>query len=1399
MNWAADKLVLAGLLAAALLMLLLLALVLSAARREGDATTDTAAGKLRRRYADSLRLSFRKAVKLIERNLAARAERYNLSWTLVLHDRAQAGLPLLEAGLPGALSADSSLAASAQGIGWHFFDKGVVVQLGADHLGAPDDPAGDGIWDAFLGLCRAYRPQRPFDAIVVALPCAALLQANAHSDSNSDSESESDSDRQMALAARARAIHRRLWLAQNRLALRFPIHLVISGCEQLPGFAAFGAALPDPQRRAMLGWASPYELVAPFRSSWVDSAMDEAVRTVADSCAELGALEVGAADSSAYLLLPGELERLRAGLKLFCDELMRPSAYHEAFLLRGIYLSGDASPEAILEAGLARDDVAAPPRAPMPAQMPAQMPVFLRDIFERKIFAETGLVRSSRQRLRHPAGRHLAWWAGLAAVVLWGGALAVATFQLDRSGDQLRAYLQALAPPPASAANDANNANNANDAAGGAASRRRAIAALEGFEPVGGARFYSVSMPGSWPLVDDLNERLQARLEQAFAGNAVAALSEAARARASLLTGVRRDPVSGALRENGQCSLPAGWEQQVAAAPPGGLNLKSLPEYDAMLAYITRLDELDRALGAMGRLAQSGAAPDGADLALAVRILLGKELRGTPTRTAALFRDAAQRTPPPSIMPIRQAARCSLKFASMALYRRLFDDNGLLRTERALVESARRLRQEGLVGLESAGLETHLAPWQRLRGALDAQAAQLSSGQGAWMQQRSLDLGSAQDTVLRRIGANGLLGPLAVQDTVDFAEQGFNRFQAAWQNTMPAPDGSDSVDASAGLAWSATGWVFTPERQALREALAGLLAQPTMKPAPPQPLPQVPPGATIRWDRAELDRAAGLAEARKAFRAGPYLALPPALQGAAATLVDQALAAHARSALAQAMMPAPRPASDSAAADPERAAVLRIQAWLGEIGAHALSAELADVLARDALARLAQLDEVFAAAQVYVPRDAGFGGWQGQKGAMLDAFGGGDAAGLDAYLAGQQEFIDTIVAQADAILAQLAGSALATQPPVARWQALAADLRRYRLKSPTSTRLALETFISTGSAEIDVGNCSEKLGARQSTRRGADLFAERLRALQAGMLARCRELANGNGRRQWQQFAEAYNRDLGRRAPFVMAGGAGAAAAFAGAVPADRDAVEAVMKLYDRARAAAALAARDPGQGGPRDEVRRADQQLRRLRALLAPLYPADDGQAGGLDVAVEFRVNTGAEAGAGNIIDWSLGVGPLTARPGETARALRWEPGMPVQLSLRLARDAAVAPKAEPGRPDLSVSGRTVTFRFDDPWALFSFVNAYRDADGAGDDGRGQLLRFDFPLAGSAAVPAAPDTRARVFVRLRVSAPGKHAALAWPALFPAQVPLWQDAQQKVEQQEVEQKEVAQREQEASP
>lgn len=181
------------------------------------------------------------------------------------------------------------------------------------------------------------------------------------------------------------------------------------------------------------------------------------------------------------------------------------------------------------------------------------------------------------------------------------------------------------------------------------------------------------------------------------------------------------------------------------------------------------------------------------------------------------------------------------------------------------------------------------------------------------------------------------------------------------------------------------------------------------------------------------------------------------------------------------------------------------------------------------------------------------------------------------------------------------------------------------------------------------------------------------------------------------------------------------------------------------------------------------------MRDLLAPLFPADDSQPAALDLLIDFRVNRPAEQRANAIIAWTLTVGPATLRQGEPARALRWEAGMPVMLSLRLARDGLLAP--DPGaaamRPNTTVEERTVHFRFNDPWALFTFVQTFRVTDPAGDDARAPLLRVEFPVvaAGNAVPPASPSVQ--VYLRARVRAPGKQTTLPWPAAFPEQMPLW--------------------------
>ena len=1374
LNFLSDNMAIATLLLMTLLVMLLFAVVVWAAMKGAEKAERPADQQPRLISADSLKQSFRVAVELIEGNIAARSERYNLSWTLILNEGKQGReLPLVQSGLQSALSADSTLTAGAQGISWNFFDQGVAVQLQADYLGAPDpekDGGGNNTWDDFLGLCRNYRPDRPFDGIVLSIPASVFL--------NNEGQGLLD------LGARAKAIHRRLWLAQNRLALRFPIYIAIADCETIPGFARFAAALPEPLRRSMLGWSSPYELSAPFQSQWVDTAMNDVVRTLSDSCAELCALEPAGSDSSDYFMLPNQVERLRAGLKLFAEELMRPSAYHEPFLLRGIYLTGDCSDAATLlgqSDGHAPDaDAAALIEAGAPswqdaefnAVMPAfaagqgsAVPAFLRDIFERKIFAEAGLVRSSStQHMRRPAMSRVVRWGAIAVVVVWGVGLVGACIRLHRLNAEVVVYLQKLDRDSRDSLHD--SMRNVIDPL---QSRQRATEALQNIEQMGAARIGALAMPGSWPWFDNLHERVQARMEKGFADNAFEPLRRGAYAHISELTGVPIDPISGSLIIGAHCTLPARWTEQTGGAN-SALNVEDLPEFAALSQYVARMEEMDRVLRAMMRLKTPTSGPaSGDDLALVVRVLLGAELNGNLSRTADLFRQVALRVPSLTMEPLQEAAGCSLKLAIKATSKRLFAHNGLLKAEQAIAENS-----TALYGIEpkASDAAATMAVWQSLRAALKAQEAYLVAGKGGWMRQSGLELGPAWDSLMQKIQTVSLLGKSAVDDARQQTDEGYTQFVSSWDATLAAD--SHSQGLSSGLEWSDTtsSWAFAPDRKALLEALNGLLSQPYMKFNSLSRFPDMPAGATVSWDRTKLDQILALADARKRFQTEGLPKFPIQLQNAAAALADAGLTETARDLLSQAYLVSSREVQ-APTSEADRGRVLRVRGWLQDLGAAGTADTLASVLSKDALSRLQILDETFTRAEVFVPRERSFRSWTGGKGPLLDAFGAADAGALAGYVSQQQSFIEATGKDAEGLLMQL-GSAPSNNALVARWQATVSDLNRYRLKSPTSSLTALESFVLSGAADLDIGNCLDKLSARAAQRRATDVFSERMQLLQAGLYSRCRDLLQNGYQDAWTRFADAFNRDLANRAPFRSLAAEAARSPVDQTPAADVDEVGTTLKLFDRVHALALAADRDPTRPSAATNVRKVDEQMQKVRDFLAPLYPSDEGQPAGIDVSVEFRANPAAEIDGNKIIDWALTIGNQTLRQREAARPLRWEPGLPVTLTLRLAQDGPVVPKAEGGHPGMKVDDRTVSYRFDDPWSLFTLVSAYREADGPAAGARSQLLRLEFPMTvvGDKAI-ATRETRARVFVRLTVSAPGKRTPLVWPGVFPAKAPAW--------------------------
>jgi type VI secretion system protein ImpL len=1305
---------------------------------------------------DSLKQSFRRAVELIEANLATRSERYKMTWALVLNE-GETGqeLPLLASGIPSALSSDSALSAQALGISWNFFDQGVAIQLQGAFLGDPDNASAPGnkVWDEFLGLCRNYRPERPFDTLVLALPASLLLPSSP--------EAELD------LVARARAIHRRLWLAQNRFALQFPVSLVITGCEAIPGFAAFAAALPETMRRSMLGWSSPYELGAPFQGQWIDTGMDEVTRDVQDACAELCALELAGQDSADYFMLPTEIERLRRGLRLFSEELMRPSAYHEPFILRGFYLSGDCGAEASLAAAsaVARGNSAAgaplgvlpeasgaaveepllvdlalpalPEASPGLAQSLEREPAFLRDVFEKKVFAESGLVRASRvQRLRRPAVNRVLAWTAAAVPVVWFAGLVFSSVRLSGLSSEIEAALQQL--------DRDSRASVGTEPADSTRLRARAIATLEMMERVDAGLFASPFMPGSYAAFDDIHRRLAARLERGFSENSVEPLRLGAYARVSELTGVPTDPSTGTLIAGGACKLPAGIEPRGQGRAAAGLNPEDLPEFAGLLQFAARVEELDNAISAMERLARGEGSPSGEDLKTVVRTFLGAEMGGNFTRAAQLFRNQARKSAPLVVAQMRQATSCSFAASAKVLHERLFEDNELLSSEQSLqaLIQARAGKGEDWVAAQTA--------WTSVVDAIREQEGLMLPGKGAWMQRRTLALGPAWETLMQRMQASSLVGRDVVATVKKQAEDDFGRFVTAWDGVLADGDG---------LSWSEreSRWSPAQERIELRDGLGAVLALPSMKPGK-RKLPSIPQGASVGWDRVKLDQALALAESRKKYEADLLPKLPASVREDVDTMVRAALADGVIDLLAQAATVYSRGAQAPMAGEPERTRVLRAGMVLSEIGARTAADKLGQLLGRDALMRLRSLDDSLRQSDVYQPREPDFRSWRGEKAPLLTAFAVGDSAGMAAYASQQQSFIEGLAKEAEVLLQTIEGSS--NEPLVTRWRAIVSELARYTLKSPASSLAMLEEFVITGSAELDINNCSDKLRVYQ--RRVGDFFVERMVSLQAALVARCRDLRAGEVQEGWNRMAETFNRELSGRAPFRTPG-------MPERPPADADEAIAILRTYDRVR-------RLMGNTPQSPSVRRFDEQMDRARAFMAPLAPVEDGAAAGYDVAVEFRANSAAELEANKIIDWTLSIGGQVQRWREAAKPLRWEPGLPVVLTLRVARDGPVAPKAESAQPGMAVEDRTVTFTFRDPWALYTLISAQREADVPGRaDARSQLLRFEFPLIGYApegkALPT--ESRARVFLRLSVSAPGKRAPLAWPGAFPTRAPEW--------------------------
>ena len=384
---------------------IVVAVLASRARRRARAAKDTELQLAEEKNQESLlpalvrdlRPSFDDSVARLRKSVRGIDFRYGVPWYLLIGP-ADSGKTTLVGHAPATAHLDpqsQSESRAVSGIGWHYFDGGVVIDVAASLAlpGARGDVTG---WRALLRLLKRHRPRRPVEGIVVAVPASLLLdpgwKARTHD-----------------IGA---TIRERLVLAQADLGFAVPVYVVITHADQIAGFTAFTESLPDNLQQDMIGWSNPHAPDVMFEGGWIDEAFAELHRCIVQLQVELFAASRHLEHPSELFLFSGELQRIADPLRSLLDEMFRPSVYRSASMFRGFYLSG---------LGPDRRDTAMT-AGPAGSRLPIS---FVGDLLNRKVFSERGLALplpgAAVARNRVSVAAQVA--AALLAVVLLSGTL----------------------------------------------------------------------------------------------------------------------------------------------------------------------------------------------------------------------------------------------------------------------------------------------------------------------------------------------------------------------------------------------------------------------------------------------------------------------------------------------------------------------------------------------------------------------------------------------------------------------------------------------------------------------------------------------------------------------------------------------------------------------------------------------------------------------------------------------------------------------------------------------------------------------------------------------------------------------------------------------------------------
>ena len=1242
---------------------------------------------------------FRAAIAAMRERIGGRDFRYRVPWALLLGDTDSGKGALFEAAAAGAAGPRSAI--GGPGCRFWFFDTGMVLDLAGEIPFGDPSPSQDA-WHRFERLLRHHRPERPLDAVVVAVAAEALTEALSGDDEK--------------LSQRGQHLYDLLSSLQLEIGLRLPVYLLITRSDALPGFVELARALPLSVRDNMLGWSNPASADTAYSFRWIDDAFDDlfghAMRLQLETFADRDDI----ADRESLALLPHRLRSLAEPVQQLTNSIFRDTAYREDFAFRGIYFAGSIG-------------VTVPADGPTPPG--DSVPVFLRDLFVGKIFREAGLARPTRGTYLGRDRRILWIQSGIVAT------LVVGTIWLVQGGLQLHALDEAASEIVTelmpyvedysdSGATTTNIATDSQPVSGGRIgltdndSRRVAevLSLLDSMSRID-ATWQITLFPSYWltDLSDDLERALQIALRRILFGIRNALDGRLAQISALTSCASPDAAVAGLSNPTGSSGIAA---ESVGLDPA----LRN-SDFLALRDFVTELRAWEENAALFNQLTAERIIQP---LSPLVQYLYQSELPASFQRRPGFYHAALQTVVLPRLQSNSQSA-------TRAFNHRVTCFVGALRNGDLLVQlRALQQRLGNLQSLLSTGQQQRLAAYRDAAGAFDSASRALTSPAGAWIDQADPLFGPGFSALLTQAQGSILLTN-AGQTLRTEAEQIYESIRTELLDLRSTPTGPLLTVSQNGR----PDLQFSDTARSLDSALSTWLGRSFM--ADVQGTPSRPMSmAWARWQTDRLAQAVAFYEDYLLFQVGELQSFESTLRSSVEATAKAQLEANIMAAVAAAQRSGtgPPPSGDTEAL---RQAVVTFRSTapllvalvdhVNQLQLTDAAAILPEIVRTQGSALLTQVNQVVEDENLYRPNPPAAPGGAGTGTAAVNRYlvaqrsritdlANGFAAPLTGVLT--RSTVQGASANGDS---SSAGSADAL---VARWQGIQQALQAYANQQPGSTLAALEQTVR---AVYGDENACQAVQGQSTTGAPIDFFDSRRLDLLENVSIQCRQVASADTLDNYDRLSSSFNRLLAGRFPFSDDAGLRRDPQL------NPDNLRSFFTQYDALadglpEGLEAAAIPDAARQQALDFV----QGLAGARAFFAA-YLASDPASGPPAFILEptFRVNRSTSQRSDEIAEWVLATGGASVvQPGDTG-TIAWDYGSAIEIRLRWPIDYTIGPIADANQSALSViqqtaqfSGgteRLAVFTYDGPWALLAMARQQANPGG----GPREVLRFQVPV----------------------------------------------------------------------